>query len=483
MSRILLIESDRSDAENFKSLLGGKDYDIVWCDSTMEAEKVIAAAQPGDFAAAVICWEISEPRIGFRLLQLCRSVLPEVPVMVISTTLDAAMATRAHALGARDFLEKPLYPEELNTRISSLLADETSRSPLLDEMRETIKGNSPSLLAAFRQLAKVITRDDLSVLFIGEPGTGKELFAQAIHQLGPRKAKPWVAINIAAVPDTLIESQLFGFEKGAFTGATEPRPGVFELSSEGTLFLDEIGDLDLSLQVKLLRVLQEKTFSRLGSSSPRSFKARVVFATNRDLTQSVNNGTFRRDLFDRITEVQVHVPSLRERHDDVILLFEHFLKIYGQGRNLGYARETISILKSYPFPGNVRELQNLVKGAVIECDNDIILPNHLPLERMGAFLDNGQPEEDAGEEILPCELLAELRRLLPADWLEREYREAIQPYERAFDRIYLSHLLKRHRHNVTRAAAAAGLDGKTFRKRWKDCGLPSLTASEESPDG
>jgi DNA-binding NtrC family response regulator len=371
-----------------------------------------------------------------------------------------------------------------------LLTDDVLVSPLVQEIRKTIRGSSPNLLATFKQVTKVIPRDDLSVLFIGEPGTGKELFARAVHELGHRKAKPWVAVNIAAVPETLIESLLFGSEKGAFTGANEARPGVFEQAGEGTLFLDEIGDLDWPLQVKLLRVLQEKSFSRLGNSAPRSFKARVVFATNRDLTEGVNRGTFRRDLYDRITEVQVHVPALRDRQTDIVPLFEHFLEVYGEGRPLRCAKETLSILHSYPFPGNIRELQNLVKGAVVECEGDIILPQHLPLERMGAFLGSERPSApgestkiEGTENTVVPELIAELERSLPSNWLELQYREAVQPYEHAFDRVYLSRLLQHHRHNVTRAAAGAGLDGKTFRKRWRDCGLPPLTAGEESPDG
>ena len=490
MRKILLVESFGRDAERFKALLATDGFEIVRCDSGAAAERFIASEDPNDFAAAVLRWELPEPQGGFRLLLCCRKSWPTVPVVIVGATLDADMVTRAHALGARDFLEKPLEPERVKSCIKLLLTEDAPVSPLVDEIRRSILGNSASLLATFKQAAKVIPRDDLSVLIIGEPGTGKELFAQAIHKLGKHAAKPWVAVNVGAIPETLIESLFFGHEKGAFTGANERRSGFLEQAGEGTLFLDEIGELKLPLQVNLLRVLQEKQFWRLGGSVPQAFKARVIFATNRPLAQAVNQGTFRRDLYDRITEVQIQVPPLRERSEDIELLVKHFLTVYSAGRSLQWARETLSILRTYPFPGNVRELQNLVKGAVVECDGKFILPQHLPLRRMMAFLKpepaTAAPEPEALPATLPSveqELLDELSHLLPSDWLDLPYREAAQPYERAFNRVYLSHLLQRYQHNVTRAATAAGIDVKTFRRRWKECGLPPLTVSEEDSNG
>lgn len=489
MHKLLLVENVANDVKRLEEMLAG-DYETVRCDAQTAAEQIITPEHKPTFAAVIIRWEIPEPQVGFRLLLRCRKVWPQVPVIVVSSTLDAEMATRASSLGARDFLEIPFDTARVKSSLDSLLAEQAGPSDREAEMNSTILGESSALRATFRQVDRVIPRDDLSVLIVGEPGTGKELFAQAIHKMGSRKTHPWVALNVGAVPETLIESLLFGYEKGSFTGANERSPGFLEQAGEGTLFLDEIGELSLGLQVKLLRVLQEKCFWSVGGKVAQDFKARVIFATNRDLAQLVNQGSFRRDLYDRITEVQIHVPPLRDRGADAELLATHFLSLYAKGKELKWAKETLIILRSYPFPGNVRELQNVVKAAIVECEGDTILPSHLPLERMGAFLEGELPiAEDltSGPTTTASsysrELHDELNRSLPSDWLRLPYREAYQPYERAFDRIYLPALLQRCRHNITRAAAEAGIDGKTLRKRWKECGLPALTVGEEASDG
>jgi two-component system response regulator AtoC len=494
MSKILLVESSASDARRFEELLDNNEFKIERCDSGAVAENIIVSENQSDFAVAVIRWEIPQPKVGFDLLRRCRKVWPNVPVVIVSSSLDAQMVTRAALVGARDFLMEPLEATRIRSCIQSLLPEPLPLSPLVDEIRRSILGNSPSLIAVLKQVARVIPHDDLSVLLVGEPGTGKELFAQAIHEFGrldkKPDRKPWVAVNVAAIPETLIESLLFGYEKGAFTGANEQRAGFLEQAGEGTLFLDEIGDLDLSLQVKLLRVLQEKQFWRLGGKATKDFKARVIFATNRDLAKSVNQETFRRDLYDRITEVQIQIPPLRDRKEDLDLLLTHFLKLYSEGNQLSWSREALSILQTYPFPGNVRELQNLVKGAVINCEGEVILPHHLPLQRMGAFL-KPKADDSSPESLEPSDtenpvtqgLFDELNKILPPNWLDLTYREATQPYAHAFDRVYLTHLLNRYKHNLTRAAMAADIDVKTFRKRWKECGLPPLKAGEEVADG
>lgn len=498
MHKVLVIDSPARDAERFGRILAKDGWEATVCGSGAEAESLISEAKTA-FAAALILWEIPGPPFGFDLLMRCRKVWPEMPVVIVSGRLDASLAVRAAHLGARDFLEKPLDSERVLACLRRLLAERDPLSPLVEQVRKTILGESPKLLEMIEQVAKAIPHEDRRVLLIGESGTGKEMIAQAIHQQGPRAKAPLVAVNISAIPGTLIESALFGHEKGAFTGAVNHHVGYLEEAGGGTLFLDEIGDLELPLQVKLLRVIQENEFRRLGGTKTLSFSARIVCATNRDLAVVVNEGSFRRDLYHRIAEFTVQVPPLRERIGDLKLLLDHFLAKYRGARNVRFARETLTILRSYPFPGNIRELENLVKSGLIECDGEVILPHHLPLQSMGAFLapqnqtasqtPAASAANDEANEQPPSrnqaaqKLIEELSRLLPANWLELGYRESLQPYERAFDRIYLQHRLERARYNVSQAAKDAGVDAKTFRKRWKDCGLPSLSAGEEEADG
>ncbi len=491
MRKVLVVESDSRTAARFQSLLYKDGFEIVLCDTGAAAELVIKSGN-SEFVAAIILWEIPGPPFGFGLLAQCREVWPNVPVVIVSGMLDVTLATRAHTLGASDYLEKPLDSDRVSYCLRSLLKKDDPDLPLVDKLRQTIIGGSPALLAALRQIAKVIPHADSSVLLIGKSGTGKELFAQAVHNLGVHAGAPWVPVNVGEIPATLIESALYGHEKGSFTGAIARHIGYLEEARSGTLFLDEIGELDQTLQVKLLRVIQEKKFRRIGGDDFLPFNARLVFATNRDLTQAVKQGTFRQDLFHRIVGVTVHVPSLRERKGDVDILLDHFLNAYRDRRDVRLARETRTILRSYPFPGNVRELQNLVKSALIECEGEVILPQHLPLQNMGDLLEpekeissiesSTKPQSPAVDAAYQ-ELFNEVSSRLPPDWLDLAYREATQGYERAFDSIFLKHALEKAGRNMTRAADAVDIDVKTFRKRWKDCGLPPPISGEEDTDG
>jgi DNA-binding NtrC family response regulator len=323
------------------------------------------------------------------------------------------------------------------------------------------------------------------VLLLGESGTGKELLANAIHMLGPASGAPCVAVNVTAYPATLIESILFGHERGAFTDARERHQGFFETAGEGTLFLDEIGDLEMSLQVKLLRAIEDRRFYRLGSVTEIPFRARLVCATHRDLAASVANGTFRHDLYHRIAETTINIPPLRERRGDLELLLNHFLDVHRGTRKIRLARESLTILRSYLFPGNIRELENIVKSAVIQCEAEAILPRHLPLPSMAAFLPS--PAAAPGPEIvsdsLPADLLAGLRKALPAAWIRSPYRDLAGAFAQAFDYFYFPRKLHQFHHNITRAAKDAGMDEKTFRKHWEECGLPPLKRDNGPGDG
>ena len=484
MPKVIIVDNSTRDAERAGKLLARDGAEAELCHSAAAAAQLLANKSEG-FAAVFILWELAGPPFGAELLVLCRTRWPQMPVVVMSGSLDASLATRAFALGARDFLEKPVEEERLRSCLQSLLAAHPDTQDF-NQLRAQFVGESPAWLATLREVARVIAHADTSALLIGESGTGKELLAQAIHGSGTRAGKTCVAINVGEIPATLIESVLFGHEKGAFTGAVGKREGLLEEASDGTLFLDEIGDLAIDLQGKLLRVIQEKKFRRVGGKAMLDFKARIIAATNRDLAAAVTQGTFRRDLYHRLAEVTIQLPPLRERKGDVELLLRFFLERYGKERVKRLSREALTILRSYTFPGNVRELENLIKGAVIACEGDTVLPHHLPLQSMGTFLHTAtEPMAEAVitqvTETSDAELQAlqkEVTQLLPADWLEMPYREAMQFYVQAFDRRYLPYQLTRSRHNITQAAKDAGMDPKTFRKRWEDAGLSPLSAKE-----
>ena len=490
MRKILVVDNSTGDARRFADLMAGEGLATVIGESGAEGRRALEG-KPDGFAAAFILWDLPGPISGFDLLIKCKQLWPDVPVVVMSAVIDASMATRASVLGARDFLEKPLDSLRILSCVRRLLADKET-PPLVRKLRERIIGDSPVLLDTLNQVAKTIPHASLSVLLTGESGTGKELFARAIHDFSPRGGGHWVAVNISAIPATLVESTLFGHEKGAFTDAKERRIGVFEEANGGSIFLDEIGDLELSLQSKLLRVIQEQQFRRLGGKHDISFDVRLICATNRNLAEAVSQGTFRRDLFHRIAEVSIQLPPLRERRGDLDLLLRGFLDSSRGTRNISFARETLMILRSYPFFGNVRELKNLVKAAVIECDGDIVLPHHLPLQNMGSLLQaNGAAfgveeatgsHSDSADDFALKPLILELGRFMSADWMDLPYREVRSQCLRALDRIYLENRLNQAKHNVSQAARDAGIDVKTFRSRWKDCGLPALEHDREGVD-
>jgi DNA-binding NtrC family response regulator len=497
MRSILIADNSARDTQHFRALIEAAGLNAELCSSGREAADRLEGERL-DWTALIILWEIPGPPFGPELLARSRRLLPGVPVVVVSSALDATLAARAYALGAKDFLEKPLDLQRVKSCLNALTNEHDPYSPMVEELNKTILGESPALLSALNQVAKVIRHRASRVLLIGDSGTGKELLARAIHDLGPVAEEPFVAVNVAAIPKELIESALFGHEKGAFTGATDLHRGYMEEAGGGTLFLDEMGELDLSLQAKLLRSIQEKKFRRLKGTKEINFSAGLVCATNLDLPRAVNQGTFRQDLFHRIAEATIQLPPLRERTGDMDLLLEHFLSTYAGDRQVRFARETLTILHSYHFPGNIRELENIVKTALMGCDGDLILPQHLPLTTMGTFLayedqathtnaarrniSDEHQKEDADTQVdVHQELYRELARALPENWRDLPYKQALEKYDRAFDRIYLPRLIERHRHNVTKATKAAGVDKKTFAQHWKDAGLPPLRVEEGEP--
>ncbi|MCL2778156.1 MAG: sigma-54 dependent transcriptional regulator [Polyangiaceae bacterium] len=316
---------------------------------------------------------------GISLLSNLRAAKNEVPIIMMSGHATIDTAVRATRLGALNFLEKPINTDALLIAIETALRlhraeSEANELRLATGQAGDLIGDSPAIKKLVEQVARA-AKSSASVLLTGERGTGKELVARAIHQLSPRAKGPLEKLNCAALPSELIESELFGHEAGAFTGATKQRRGKFERASFGTLFLDEVGDMPLAMQSKLLRVLQEREIERVGGSEVIKVDTRVVAATNRDLVKACESNAFRADLYDRLNVVPLHIPPLRARRDDIPILAAHFLKLAAKANDRPGIRledEAIAILVSYNFPGNVRELKNLTERLVILTPDDVI---------------------------------------------------------------------------------------------------------------
>ncbi len=351
---------------------------------------------------------------GLLALEQILALAPHTKVIVVTGNDDRANALRAVALGAYDFYQKPVDPDVLGLIVQRAFTlfelEEENRELLRKTEASPLAGviaSSPQMVKACRMVEKVAPTD-ATILLLGESGTGKELLARALHGLSARKDAPFVAINCAAIPDTLLESELFGYEKGAFTGAAKQTRGKIECAHGGTLFLDEIGDLPPALQAKILRFLQERVIERVGGREVISVDVRVVCATHQDLSEMMGDDKFREDLYYRVNEITLHLPPLRERTGDAVLLAQAFLHKFTQQRGRpirGFATEALAAIETYSWPGNVRELENRVKRATIMAEGNRIEPEDLEL---------GAPKEDD----MPFNL-REVRELAEREALQR----------------------------------------------------------------
>jgi DNA-binding NtrC family response regulator len=371
VARLLLIDDEASLRRVLATLLGADGHEVVEAGHLAAAREALASAP---FDAVLTDQQLPDGE-GLRIVEACRALSPPPPVIVITAFATVELAVEAMRLGAFDFITKPFLPEAVRAAVRraaerSRLERENAR--LRDEVRRLspdarLLGRS----APVRALLELVTRvaaAPVPVLVRGETGTGKELVARALHALGPRAGGPFVAVNCGAIPEALLESELFGHEKGAFTGAVGAREGVFEAADGGTLLLDEIGDMPLAAQARLLRVLAEGQVTRIGSTRPRRVDVRVVAATHRDLRAAVQEGRFREDLWYRLAVAILDVPPLRERGDDVALLATHFLARAAErvGRpHLAFTADALERLAGHTWPGNVRELENLAERCAL----------------------------------------------------------------------------------------------------------------------
>jgi two-component system NtrC family response regulator len=410
--RILVVDDEPAQLELLSGFLNKQGFETVLADSGSKALEIFRQ-EPIDL---VITDQKMPDMSGLDLLKAVRLVNPETAVVVITAygTVDTAVA--AIKSGAADYLSKPVNLDELLYRVEQV----RERRRLLTENRELrealqshhridgIIGEGGRMLEVF-SLVRRVASSEATVLIRGESGTGKELIAKAIHYGSPRASGPMIRVNCAALPEALLESELFGHEKGAFTGALAARKGRFELADGGTLFLDEIGDLPLPLQAKLLRVLQEKEFERLGSSKPIRVNVRILVASHRDLEALLKAGQFREDLYYRLNVVTISLPPLRERREDLPLLMDHFLRLFSEKNQKtirGVTQEAREILLRYDYPGNVRELENIIERAVVLTRDDVIGRADLPLCTQG--LEGEEPKEAS----LPATVEAVERKMI-----------------------------------------------------------------------
>lgn len=421
---------------------------------------------------------------GLDLLPKLHKLRPDLPVIVISavTTLNTAM--RANQEGAFDYLPKPFDLDILVETVQRALSGSGEESPpLISDDGEGLPliGRSPAMQDIYRALARLMNTD-LTVMILGESGTGKELVARALHDYGKRRTHPFVALNMAAIPRELIESELFGHEKGAFTGAVQRAAGRFEQAEGGTLFLDEIGDMPLEAQTRLLRVLQEGEYTAVGGQIRRKTDVRIVTATHRDIPAMIRAGTFREDLYYRLNVATLRLPPLRDRRDDIPVLAQHFL-LKAQQEGLPakrLSRPALDRLQAYAWPGNVRELENLMRRLAALCPDDIIGPARLDTE-LGA-LPSGGAEDVSADDGLEGKVFTHLQQyfaihddgLPPAGIYDRVLREVERPLIRL--------VLDATGGNQIRAAQVLGLNRNTLRKKIRELDIPLGSGSRIQKD-
>lgn len=426
--KILVVDDDTNFLKLIRMRLELAGYEVV---TAQHEDEAIAIAKEEIYAVSIVDLKLVH-RDGISLMEEMHSINPYMPIIILTAHGSIESAVEATKRGAFNYLNKPFDPQELLLQIERAmehqrLASEVRKLEGLLEERYDFK----SIIARSEKMQRVldlvsrIARTDSTIYISGESGTGKEVIAKAIHLASERRDQPFVAINCAAIPDTLLESELFGYEKGAFTDAKKSYGGLFAQSHRGTIFLDEIGDMSLSLQAKLLRVLQEKRFYPLGSERPVEVDVRVIVATNKDLEAEVKKGSFREDLFYRIHVVPIHLPPLRERKEDIPLLAEHFLREISQRMKKeikGISAMAMQKLMLYDWPGNVRELGNTIEHAVAITQHDVL-----------------------GEEII-----------LPSKDLHAEPLKPLKEAVEDFKRGYIVRLLEFTKGNVSKAAELAG---------------------------
>ena len=466
MKTILIVDDEPAARYGLRRALEAK-YRIAEADSAEAAREALNTEKPD----LVLLDVVLPGQSGLEFLLWMREQGNAVPVLMVSALDTAKTAVEALQLGAADYLVKGFELEELRQRVANLLKlatlekenDSLRRRMATEGQFGQMIGRTAEMRRAF-EMADRVAAADSTVLILGESGTGKDLMAQEIHARSPRAQKAFVAVNCAALPETLIESELFGYERGAFTGAAQQRKGKFELASGGTLFLDEIGDMNPVTQAKVLRALENRTIERLGGMQPIPVDVRVISATHRNLAEEIRAGKFREDLFYRLRVVTIELPPLRAHKADIPVLAEAFLQMHGErlGRAARLTREAIAAIERYDWPGNVRELKNALERSLVLCRGEVIDLADLPQEVVSGEAAPRTSFGGANEN----------------GFGEKDFREA----KRKFEVAYITKQLVEHRWNVSKTAATIGLHRQSLQEKLRELGIrrPGREPLEES---
>lgn len=408
---ILIIDDEDAQRNVLKGYLEKKSYKIYSASSGNEGINLVH-----NNLIDIVLSDFKMPdKTGLEVLDEVKKINPEISFVILTAYGTIENAVKTMRLGAFDYIPKPVDLDELDLTIERIIENKNLRSEirlLKNQLQEKFKFDSfISYAPKMEEVLSVASRaadSKATILITGESGTGKEVLAKSIHYISPRKDRPFIAVNIPALPETLLESELFGHEKGAFTGAEKAKKGRFELADKGTIFLDEIGDIPINLQLKLLRVLQEHQIERLGSTENINIDVRIIAATHQNLEDKIKDGSFREDLYYRLNIVSINIPPLRERKEDIVPLTEYFTEKYSMENDrqkLDFSKEAIDLLMKYSFPGNVRELENIIERAVVLSRSEVITVNDLPNVVKGYKAEVEIPEKEKGNMVEQVEAL------------------------------------------------------------------------------
>lgn len=468
MTQVVVIDDDRSVGEMIRRSLAKVELNVL---SVAKVEEGLAAIR--NESPDVVLLDIMLPGTsGLDVFQKIREIDRKLPIIFITAGSDSSTAIKAMQLGGFDYVTKPLDLPALNDVVEKAIATRRMmNTPVALHMTdgafpdsESFVGRSPAMLEVFKSIGRVAAQN-VPVLIRGESGTGKELVARALYQNSARSGECFMAVNCAALPDALLESELFGHEKGAFTGADKQRIGKFEACNGGTIFLDEIGDMSPLVQGKVLRLLQQQEFERVGGNKTIKTDVRVITATNLNLDQMVIDGEFREDLFYRLNGITINLPPLRNRGDDVSLLLEYYLRVCAREMNRndceGISPEALELLKAYSWPGNVREMQSIVRQSLMNATGPVIVPSFLPMEVSTGVKPKGATEIASGNETgVPSDLAPFVNRRLEADSRDL-YSETLEQMER----YLITRVLQATDGNQTKASEILGITRGKIRDR------------------